>query len=45
MAHFAKLGIDNIVLNVVVVADANTSTIGGIEKEDLIPTSISRCRW
>ena len=35
MAHFAKLGIDNIVLNVIVVADANTSTVGGIEKEDL----------
>ena len=35
MAHFAKLGIDNIFLNVVVVDDKNTSTIGGIEKEDL----------
>ena len=35
MAHFAKLGIDNIVLNVVVVDDKDTSTIGGIEKEDL----------
>ena len=35
MAHFAKIGIDNKVLTVVVVANEDTSTIGGIEKEDL----------
>ena len=35
MAHFAKIGIDNIVTNVVCFDDAYTSTEGGIEKESL----------
>ena len=35
MAHFAKIGLNNVVLSVVVVADRDTSTLGGIEKEDL----------
>ena len=35
MAHYAKIGLDNIVENVVVVADADTSTSGGIEKESI----------
>ena len=35
MAHFAKIGLNNVVISVVVVADRATSTRGGIEKEDL----------
>ena len=35
MAHFAKIGVDNIVLKVVCFDDTHTSTEGGIEKESL----------
>ena len=35
MAHFAQIGLDNIVLNVIVVDDKDTSTEGGIEREEI----------
>ena len=34
MAHFAKLGPHNDVLEIHVVADADTATRGGFERED-----------
>ena len=35
MAHFAKLGVDNVVLAVVAMDTITTMTSGGIEKEDI----------
>lgn len=35
MAHYAKLGLDNIVLDVLAVDTIDTMTRGGIEKEEL----------
>ena len=35
MAHFAKLGVDNIVLEVVYMDTIKTMTSGGIEKEEI----------
>lgn len=35
MAHFAKLGVDNIVLEVVYMDTINSMTNGGIEKEEI----------
>lgn len=35
MAHFAKIGIDNVVTNVLVVDTIKSMTIGGIEREDI----------
>jgi len=35
MAHFAKLGIDNVVLAVVAMDNITTMTSGGIEKEEI----------
>tara|TARA_B100000900_G_C20595228_1_gene723136 strand:- start:1397 stop:1858 length:462 start_codon:yes stop_codon:yes gene_type:complete len=35
MAHFAKLGIDNVVLEVLTMDNITTMTPGGIEKEDI----------
>jgi len=35
MAHFAKLGIDNVVLRVAVVDNIRSMTVGGIEREDI----------
>ena len=35
MAHFAKLGIDNVVLRVAVVDNIRSMTVGGIEKEEI----------
>ena len=35
MAHFAKLGVDNVVLGVVVVDNVDCMTRGGIEREEI----------
>ena len=35
MAHFAKIGIDNVVTNVLAVDTIDTMTRGGIEREDI----------
>lgn len=35
MAHFAKIGLDNVVLAVVVVNNADTATDGGLERESI----------
>ena len=35
MAHFAKLGIDNIVTDILHVDTIDTMTSGGIEKEEI----------
>lgn len=35
MAHFAKLGIDNLVIDVLTIDTINTMTNGGIEREDI----------
>jgi hypothetical protein len=35
MAHFAELGPDNIVLRVIVVANADTADASGVEKEHI----------
>lgn len=35
MAHFAELDENNVVLRVIVVSDANTSDINGVESEEI----------
>ena len=35
MAHFAKIGLDNVVLTVLAVDDKDTATDGGIERESI----------
>ena len=35
MAHFAKIGLDNIVEDIVVIRNIDTMTEGGIEREDI----------
>ena len=46
MAHFAKISEDNVVLQVVVVADANTTNEEGVETESVGQAYLQQhCNW
>ena len=46
MAHFAKISDDNVVLQVVVVADANTANEEGVESESVGQAYLEQhCNW